>query len=107
MVWDNSLIVYVQLFYTFILHFSNFIIFGLFENSRKKVKKNVYGETSPTTTTTTMISTSVHQHYYHYHSLMEAELLCIYAPTHYAYPTIIISHNNIAYIRTLYFNIFI
>ena len=54
----NSLIDYVQLFYTFILHFLKFYYYGLYENSRKKVEKNVYGETSPTITTL-VLSTSI------------------------------------------------
>ena len=40
----NCLCLIILYFYT---SFFQILLFGLFENSRKKVKKNVYGETSP------------------------------------------------------------
>ena len=44
----NCLCLIILYFYT---SFFQILLFGLFENSRKKVEKNVYGETSPNDTT--------------------------------------------------------
>ena len=49
----NCLCSIILYFYT---SFFQILLFGLFENSRKKVKKNVYGETSPSTSSTSSSS---------------------------------------------------